>query len=244
MSLTFKFGLAAVAVALPALAPRVARAEEPIRDNSFLIEEAYNQEPGVIQHIGTFTHDLAGKGWNASFTEEWPVLGMTHQLSVTLNASGTPDAEMGDVLLNYRLQLVSREHLAIAPRLSAIFPAGGGDGGLQSNVPISIELPVPVVIHLNALATVAWDGQSATGAVGGSAIWLLHPNLNLMCEALASWGSSHTAYISPGIRGAINLRRLQIVPGLAVPIGVGPSAGEHTVFGYLSFEHPIGSSAP
>lgn len=34
----------------------------PIQDNSFLIEEAYNQEDGIIQHISTFerlssTHD-------------------------------------------------------------------------------------------------------------------------------------------------------------------------------------------
>lgn len=39
-------------------------AEEPkkIRDNSFLIEEAYNQESGVIQHIQTFlyTRDRSG----------------------------------------------------------------------------------------------------------------------------------------------------------------------------------------
>src|SRR3990172_7707853 len=27
-----------------------------IRDNSFLIEEAYNQEPGVIQHIQAFQY--------------------------------------------------------------------------------------------------------------------------------------------------------------------------------------------
>lgn len=27
----------------------------PIQDNSFLIEEAYNQEFGVVQHINTFT---------------------------------------------------------------------------------------------------------------------------------------------------------------------------------------------
>ena len=34
-----------------ALGRGLARAEEPIQDNSFLIEEAYNQERGVVQHI-------------------------------------------------------------------------------------------------------------------------------------------------------------------------------------------------
>jgi len=32
---------------------------------------------------------------------------------------------------------------------------------------------------------------------------------------------------------------LQIVPGVAMPIGIGPSAGETGVFLYLSFEHPF-----
>ena len=32
---------------------------------------------------------------------------------------------------------------------------------------------------------------------------------------------------------------LQIVPGIAMPIGVGPSAGEKSVLIYLSFEHPF-----
>jgi hypothetical protein len=32
---------------------------------------------------------------------------------------------------------------------------------------------------------------------------------------------------------------LQIVPGIAVPIGVGPSRGDVAVILYLSFEHPF-----
>jgi hypothetical protein len=35
---------------------------------------------------------------------------------------------------------------------------------------------------------------------------------------------------------------LQIVPGLALPIGLGPIAGERGVFAYLSFEHPFGKA--
>jgi hypothetical protein len=46
--------------------------------------------------------------------------------------------------------------------------------------------------------------------------------------------------ISPGIRGAFNFSSgLQIVPGIAIPIGVGPSSGERGLFLYLSFEHPF-----
>ena len=51
---------------------------------------------------------------------------------------------------------------------------------------------------------------------------------------------SRLLYVSPGVRWAYNLKNgLQIVPGLAMPVGVGPSAGEKGVFVYLSFEHPF-----
>jgi hypothetical protein len=46
--------------------------------------------------------------------------------------------------------------------------------------------------------------------------------------------------LSPGLRGAVDFPSgLQVVPGLAVPIGVGPSHGEREVLFYLSFEHPF-----
>ncbi|HZK78257.1 MAG TPA: hypothetical protein VFC35_05065 [Gemmatimonadaceae bacterium] len=48
------------------------------------------------------------------------------------------------------------------------------------------------------------------------------------------------AQISPGVRAAFNFASgLQIVPGIAFPIGVGPSSGERGAFIYLSFEHPF-----
>ena len=58
-------------------------------------------------------------------------------------------------------------------------------------------------------------------------------------------GRNHTewtesALISPGVRAAFNFASgLQIVPGLAFPIGIGPSHGERSAFFYLSFEHPF-----
>lgn len=46
--------------------------------------------------------------------------------------------------------------------------------------------------------------------------------------------------VNPGVRRACNFHNgLQIVPGVAVPLGVGPSRGERGVFFYLSFEHPF-----
>lgn len=45
-----------------------------IQDNSFLIEEAYNQERGVVQHIQTF-QIMKDDSWIYTFTQEWPVPG-------------------------------------------------------------------------------------------------------------------------------------------------------------------------
>ena len=103
-----------------------------IQDNSFLVEEAYNQEFGVVQHISSFTRLWNSKDWVYSFTQEWPVPGdARHQLSYTLlmqESGAFPGSGpgIGDVTLNYRYQLVGNgsARLAFAPRLSVILPAG------------------------------------------------------------------------------------------------------------------------
>jgi hypothetical protein len=51
---------------------------------------------------------------------------------------------------------------------------------------------------------------------------------------------SQDLYVSPGVRWAYNLKGdLQIVPGIAAPVGIGPSAGDKGIMFYLSFEHPF-----
>ena len=78
-----------------------------ITDNSFLVEEAFNQEPGIFQNI--FGIYRPGDGsWVSAFTQEWPVRIQAHQLSYTV-AFGAPDpaSGIGDVLLHYRFQLWS-----------------------------------------------------------------------------------------------------------------------------------------
>src|ERR1700753_1650216 len=79
----------------------------PIQDNSFLVEEAYNQEDGVVQHISFFQY-LPSMGWTFTQTDEWPLRTIKHQLSLTLagaHADGYQGAGWGDTLINYRYQL-------------------------------------------------------------------------------------------------------------------------------------------
>ena len=88
--------------------------DEPkrIEDNSFLIEEVYNQERGVVQHIQTFEYLKKANTWLYTFTQEWPVPDEKNQLSYTIPVShfGEPtETGLGDILLNYRYQLVQKE---------------------------------------------------------------------------------------------------------------------------------------
>jgi hypothetical protein len=248
--------------------------EEPkIQDNSFLIEEAYNQERGVVQHISTFSRMWNCKDWNYSFTQEWPGPGnWRHQFSYTLvgmhaGAFTEEGAGMGDVILNYRYQLVGTgdTRVAFAPRISLLFPFGDpsrgrgtGAVGVQTNLPLSVVLTRRVVTHWNAGSTYVphtrnadfFKANTVGYSLGQSFIFIINPRFNLMLETFSTnfqsvvgpgkteW--SKMRYVSPGVRWAYNLRSgLQIVPGVAVPIGFGPSAGEKGVFLYLSFEHPF-----
>jgi hypothetical protein len=245
---------------------------KPIQDNSFLVEEAYNQEKGVVQHINTFSYFAESHGWFYTFTQEWPVpLHQRHQLSYTLMVvrPGDPSqgAGFGDTLLNYRYQLVGNgdSRIAFAPRLSLIFPTGDsklgrgfGGTGVQTSLPLSVVVNRKLVTHWNAGATFVPSAQDAAGDHAASAgynfgqsfIWLVHPRVNFMLETVFAslqevvakdktiW--TNALLLSPGVRWSYNFKNgLQIVPGVAMPLGVGPSAGEKGFFLYLSFEHPF-----
>src|SRR5204863_5538442 len=66
------------------------RPVDGIMDNSFLIEEAYNQEDGVVQHIFTSAYGVdrlsspKRRALDSSFTQEWPAYGQAHQFSYTV----------------------------------------------------------------------------------------------------------------------------------------------------------------
>jgi hypothetical protein len=247
----------------------VAEETKKIQDNSFLIEEAYNQEPGVVQHIQTFMYLKKSKDWIYTFTQEWPVPKETHQLSykipVVHMTDPTNSSGIGDIALNYRYQAVMKDHIAFSPRLSVILPTGdykkghGTDSvGLQANLPLSVELSEKFVTHWNLGTTYTPRSRESGGArantttfnYGASLIYLATENFNLMLEAAGTSGESvqsdgsrqqeNTFFINPGVRFAINFKSgLQIVPGVSMPIGVGPSRGEFGGLGYLSFEHPL-----
>lgn len=242
----------------------------PIQDNSFLVEEAYNQEDGVIQHISFFQR-LSTGDWAFTETEEWPLRTQKHQLSLTLvatHADGFSGSGWGDTFINYRYQLVGSgdTRLAISPRLSLLLPTGSvsqaqgmGGTGIQVNLPLSFQLNKKFVTHWNVGATWVPRAQNElhqrAGSLGvnlgQSAVWQASNRFNALLETV--WTSTpqvagpgvttpqHGFYISPGVRWAHNFRNgLQIVPGVGMPIGVGPASGQVGMIFYLSFEHAFG----
>lgn len=234
----------AVAAAQPPAAPDDPNRKFEITDNSFLVEEAFNQETGVFQNIFTWTRARDGD-WQASFTQEWPVPGMTHQFSYTIPFSRFgPEVGFNDVMLNYRYQLTTEAagRPAISPRLSVIVPSGReneglGNGaiGLQVNIPLSKQFG-NLYVHANGGGT--WiNDVDWTPHVAGSGIWRLSPMFNLMLEALAEIGQSTT--ISPGVRRAWNVGEKQIVVGAAVPLTRADGNGTAALFTYFSYELPF-----
>jgi hypothetical protein len=240
-----------------------------IADNSFLVEEAYNQEYGVVQHIQSFTKFWDSGAYTYSFTQEWPFNpAPRHQFSYTimgLNGGFGEGFGFGDIALNYRYQLAQTDVAAFAPRFSVLLPTGdsrirrgAGGTGVQFNLPLSIKHNRKLATHWNiggTLIPAAKNEIGDTAALHGyhaaqSFIYFVRPTFNLMLETVFNSSESvvssrqtqreNTTFISPGVRWAWNLNNgVQIVPGIGVPIGVGRASGEAGVIFYLSIEHPF-----
>jgi len=248
-----------------------------IEDNSFLIEEAYNQEEGVVQHIFSALHTTSGgrHGWGFTFTQEWPVISQDHQFSYTIPSYHLTDGTdrvygIGDILLNYRYQALYEGEMlpAFAPRFSLILPTGNrrkGTGnnvvGYQWNLPFSKKVADRLALHANFGLTYLPHVKAppaATGSapkqslisynVGGSAIVALLPRLHFMLEWVGNFDQgfndagrlerSFRSTISPGFRAAlVNEEKLQIVAGIAAPVGLNRRTDNIGAFLYFSVEH-------
>ena len=233
-----------------------------IQDNSFLIEEAYNQEAGVVQHIGSFRRQ--GKDRFFSFTQELPLGSQAHQFSWSLPYAWLHDDIVGDVgrlgavQLSYRYQALTESALlpAFAPRVSLILPTEDpkselGNGGLQFALPFSKIVADRVTLHANASLTTFFDvqGRQTTSYIlGGSVVYALSRETNLLFETVAEWIESvgpardlernFALLLVPGIRHAFNLPDdAQLVVGLGAPIRFTEGNPDYGVLFYMSLEH-------
>ena len=120
--------LATPAAAQTATPPAPAGKNAPweITDNSFLVEEAFNQEPRIFQNIFGFARQSGD--WQMAFTQEWPAPGMRHQLSYTLlGVSLGSEKAFGDVFLMFAVLFLVFGALAVVMRRPAAI-AGASAG--------------------------------------------------------------------------------------------------------------------
>ncbi|HEX5069981.1 MAG TPA: transporter [Vicinamibacterales bacterium] len=253
----------AILLSLPAVANAQAPAPKPrfgITDNSFLVEEAFNQDPGVFQNIFMVTRST-DRRWDGAFTQEWPVRSLRHQFSYTLPASMVSgDAAMGDILLNYRFQLWTEGKLpAFSPRVSVILPSSeerrtrvGSDPGWQFNLPFSRAFG-RLYLHGNAGATWIKDRVESNArpaewtnipSWAASANWAITPMFQAMFETYGQSASQIDAVreniviVSPGFRTGWNFGDRQVVVGLAVPFTRGDVHDKGAIV-YGSLEMPF-----
>jgi DtxR family Mn-dependent transcriptional regulator len=239
-----------------------------ITDNSFLVEEAFNQEAGIFQNIAVA--GFVNGNWAFNFTQEWPVMSQAHQFSYTVSALDNGDsAGIGDTFLHYRYQALTEGpgRPAFSPRLSLVLPSGealrlrgSGSAGLQVNLPFSKQTGdwywhwnggVTWLPHADGLSSNPADDHSVdlvSPSLAGSAIYRLRPMFNLMLESVLAFNeladegatSRETAFtLSPGARAGWNLGEHQLVLGAALPITWIGGSADPGLLVYLSYELPF-----
>ena len=234
-----------------------------ITDNSFLVEEAFNQEAGIFQNIAAWQTDHQGN-WALGFTQEWPLFSQTHQLSYTLGYAHGDDASgVGDTFLHYRWQaLTGRDgRPAFSPRVSLVLPTGSvsrglgnGNVGWELNLPFSRQMG-DLYLHWNAGFTHFPSAKLGdvernllTPRAAASGIWRLRPMFNVMVEAVVQWDEAiagdATDYVRrvtllPGFRTGWNIGDVQAIVGMGMPVSFSDGGATAGIFGYVSYELPF-----
>ena len=158
--------------------------------------------------------------------------------------------------------------ITLALRFSLIIPTGDNKKGLgygvvgyQFDLPMSKRVTNSLAVHANIgytilpfvettdLNNIRHKNNLSIFNIGASAIWLATSKTNLMLEVLhyISREVNETnkmtnigqTIISLGIRQAIDIKNLQIVPGFALPLSIQNNKPELASFFYLSFDHPF-----
>ena len=245
--------LVAALMLLPALA--VAQSA-PIQDNSFLIQEAYNQPAGVVQHILTVER-APNEETLFVFGQEWPLWGVRHQFGFAVPLfcpCGEPGSiGIGDLEVGYRYQAAGADggRVHVAPEVAFSIPTGsvglgrGADAiGVGMTIPVSVTVAPMLVAHANAgisylAGATEGDAQRAAQTdwlLGGSVVWLAHPKLNLLVEGVRE---TDAFTLAPGLRAAVEIGDVQIVPGIAMPVTFEDGESDTGWLLYLSVEHPF-----
>jgi len=194
-----------------------ARAAEPrpidgFDDNSFLVNEAYNQDRGEVQHTlnAFYSNDFKRRGWSFKFDQEWWLFTEDHQVAFSipffhLREEGERQHGVGDIGIEYRYQLTQeRPNIpAVAPGFGLILPTGNrhkgtGKGvvGYEWSIAASKKVAARLALHGNFGLTylpkvrVPLDGDQRLSPkrslvsydVGASAVFALSSAIHMLLE--------------------------------------------------------------
>jgi hypothetical protein len=199
-----------------------ARAAEPrpidaFDDNGFLVEEAYNQNRGEVQHIlnAVYSNDFKRRGWSFNFEQEWWLFTEDHQVAFSipfshLREEGGRQRGVGDIQIKYRYQLTEeRPNVpAVAPGFGLIIPTGdrnkgNGNGvvGYEWRVAASKKVASRLALHANLglsylpKVRIPLDHDQRLSRkrslvsydLGASAIFALSSNIHMLMEWLGEF---------------------------------------------------------
>ncbi|MFN4946854.1 MAG: hypothetical protein ACOVOF_11070 [Chryseotalea sp.] len=181
--------------------------EAGIEDNSFLIDEAFNQEKGINQYSAVFS--IQPDELTLQYTLEMPVAHNRHQVSICIPYSISRSSQLAyhgvnDVSLAYQYSLTNKDdRFLLTPGFSVQIPTGDtqlnnltGFTGINSFVAISKRVSNKLVLHGNArigyhkkIKSVVQntDDQQRilsfrSQTAGVSFVWLTAQRFNLLIE--------------------------------------------------------------
>ena len=178
---------------------------EPISGNTFLIEEAFNQDARVVQHILKFSFTRPSDENLIFFAQEWPLFSHDHQIGFSfsyfwLKKDENPYFLFGTLTLDYRYQLLDDGNwAAMAPRISLVVPHRKnypyGNIGYQLNMPVSKRVHDKWIVHVNAGVmlqpkvdvNLPEKKNIYSYHAGAGLFWLLHPKFNITLEWLSEF---------------------------------------------------------
>lgn len=170
MHIRYGFGLCLLSLLIAGLSATQAQDVGELKDNSFLLEEAYNQEPGEVQHILMPELDANSFGGfeqrhQVELTQEWPLGGKRLQLSYTIPVGSSDGSEwnVDHMVLRARYQVADEpaQPFAFAPALSLIWQKNPLERSFLTRSTVGVGLLLPVshtlssrwALHANAGTT-------------------------------------------------------------------------------------------
>lgn len=240
-----------------------------LQSNGLLVETAYHQEKGELQHGFSFSRTNR-RNWSTSFGEEIPLNSKKHQLSIEVpaqffkNEDGVRGA--GDTKIAYSYILVgsNSSRLTFSPEVGVWIPTGNyrkelgrGGAGVSVRMPISLILGERIASNTTFEMTFTPKAKNHEGEranltdyeIGQSFVWFAKPKFNVLVEAV--WEreqevigdrlrkSEREFYISPGLRWGHQINNFLIVPKIGFPIGIGSSRSERGIFFGFAVEQSL-----